>query len=461
MSNYNPGRIRKLLKDAFSEEEFVIFCYDNFREVREQFSAGMTASAKIQLLIEYCDRRNLFSQLLALVNEANPAKYAEYASGQSGPTPSSPVVSTSPTQPTVVNQPPAVTPTSTGVVDNSGERPDVFISYSRRDLEFVTQLHQELTNRHVSAWFDKENIEVGDQWAASIVEGIRDCKVFLLVLSPDSAGSKNVRKEVDLAQRYDKSIVPLVWRTTEIPVAIEYQLAGIQWMDFKEDGSAKNFNDLAEVLRRFLGGTTLTEAASHSDIATESTIPALPKLETVSAGPRQLSGLKKKPTVSPIALGGAVISSVVTTFDLDTTDQDFVNGELKWLFYATDNFLKVRRGEITRNQAIGTPIPPDAQRQSQANNQLLNTIDDFDLQIWEGQIDSGFKRIDTHLRNLNILLDQEAKKGDAGKGDVYLQNQIKGARTEIVKILQELAQLMSQAYGIKVTSPDQLIEYLK
>ena len=161
-----------------------------------------------------------------------------------------------------------------------------------------------------------------------------------------------------------------------------------------------------------------------------------------------------------MAIGGSVISGVVTTFGLDTADQDFVNLELKWLFSAADNFLKIRRGEINRSQPIAVPIPADAQRQPQANNQLLSTVDDFYTQMWEGQIDSGFKRIDTHLKNLNILLDQEARKGDAGKGDVYLQNQIKGARIDIVKILQEMAQLMNQAYGILVISPNQLIELL-
>ena len=130
------------------------------------------------------------------------------------------------------------------------------------------------------------------------------------------------------------------------------------------------------------------------------------------------------------------------------------------LFSAADNFLKVRRGELDRSQEIAAPIPPDAERSPQADNRLLNTVDDFDLQIWEGQVESGFKRVNTHLRNLDILLDQEAKKGDAGKGDVYLQNQIKGARLEIIKVLEEMAQLMNQAYGVLVTSPDQLVQLL-
>jgi hypothetical protein len=172
-----------------------------------------------------------------------------------------------------------------------------------------------------------------------------------------------------------------------------------------------------------------------------------------------LGGLKKQQTTSAIGIGGLVISSIVITLGLAVEEQDFVNNELKWLFGAADNFLKIRRGEISRSQPVAFPIPEDA-RQTTADNQLLRNVDDFDMQIWEGQIESALKRINIHLRNLNILLDQEATKGEAGKGDVYLQNQIKGGRIEVIRILQELAQLMSQAYGVFVTSPDQLVQLL-
>ena len=109
---------------------------------------------------------------------------------------------------------------------------DVFISYSRRDEDFIKQLYQKLIDSGISTWYDRKNIEVGNQWAADIVLGIKECKIFVLVVSPDSTASVNVRKEVDLAMRYQKQIVPLIWRPTDIPVAMEYQLAGIQWIEF-------------------------------------------------------------------------------------------------------------------------------------------------------------------------------------------------------------------------------------
>ena len=83
------------------------------------------------------------------------------------------------------------------------------------------------------------------------------------------------------------------------------------------------------------------------------------------------------------------MSSVVVIAGLNTEDQYFVNEELKWLFSAAEHFQKVRRGEIDRQQPVALPIPPHAEQTSQANNQLLSNLDEFDLKIWERQIESG------------------------------------------------------------------------
>jgi serine/threonine-protein kinase len=199
-------------------------------------------------------------------------------------------------------------PATTDLPEKAPQGQAVFISYSRKDETFIKQLYGVLTSRGLSAWYDRFDIPVGSQWATEIVEGIKNCRVFLLVLSPDSAASPNVRKEVDLAQRYNKQIVPLIWRATDIPVAMEYQLAGIQWMEFKEDASADKFSQLAAVLNRLLGGATMTEAAGAAAIARESTIPPVVEATPKADGGPRLGGLKKKQTVSPLSLGGSVIS---------------------------------------------------------------------------------------------------------------------------------------------------------
>jgi hypothetical protein len=61
---------------------------------------------------------------------------------------------------------------------------DIFISYSRRDLEFVTRLASDLDAKVAGVWFDKSDIRAGQRWRDSIAEGIRACKAVVLVLRP-------------------------------------------------------------------------------------------------------------------------------------------------------------------------------------------------------------------------------------------------------------------------------------
>ncbi|MEK7396921.1 MAG: NACHT domain-containing protein, partial [Candidatus Poribacteria bacterium] len=73
--------IRILLVNAFSDEEFSIFCYDHFREVYDNFADGQTKQKKIQLLIEHIERHNQTGTLLDLIKKHNPDMYAEHESG--------------------------------------------------------------------------------------------------------------------------------------------------------------------------------------------------------------------------------------------------------------------------------------------------------------------------------------------------------------------------------------------
>ena len=56
----------------------------------------------------------------------------------------------------------------------------LFMSYSRRDTEFVDRLIAALATRGMRTWVDRSAIVGGAVWKASITEAIRDCVAFLL-----------------------------------------------------------------------------------------------------------------------------------------------------------------------------------------------------------------------------------------------------------------------------------------
>ena len=77
---WNTEAMRELLSAAFSDEEITTLCFDHFRAVYEDFSVGMSKSAKIQRLVEYCDRHNQMGALANQVQARNPTQYERIAS---------------------------------------------------------------------------------------------------------------------------------------------------------------------------------------------------------------------------------------------------------------------------------------------------------------------------------------------------------------------------------------------
>src|SRR5215216_1753941 len=100
----------------------------------------------------------------------------------------------------------------------------VFISYSRRDSEAVDQIVTRLEAENFTVWLDREDIHGGDLWREAIVEAVDNAYAFVLMLSPSSAASDNVRKEVDLAEGAGKALLPTLLAQTQLPARLRYQL---------------------------------------------------------------------------------------------------------------------------------------------------------------------------------------------------------------------------------------------
>ena len=61
---------------------------------------------------------------------------------------------------------------------------DVFISYSRKDGQVAEQLYESLKNKGLNVWYDKLNLAGrGDEFKAKISNAIRNCKVFIPILT--------------------------------------------------------------------------------------------------------------------------------------------------------------------------------------------------------------------------------------------------------------------------------------
>jgi adenylate cyclase len=105
---------------------------------------------------------------------------------------------------------------------------DIFISYSRKDSQHALALAEQLRASGMEVWIDQHGIAGAEQWATEIVEGIKGCTTFLLLLSGDSVQSENVLRELSLASETRKRILPVDIYPTELPTSFMYPLAGLQ-----------------------------------------------------------------------------------------------------------------------------------------------------------------------------------------------------------------------------------------
>jgi hypothetical protein len=80
------------------------------------------------------------------------------------------------------------------------------------------------------------------------MEGIRDCKAFILVLSPDAAESKYVREEVNKALEMGKTIFPILYRPGKWTGEFESLVKEIQTLDLRSGSYADNFQKLIDGL---------------------------------------------------------------------------------------------------------------------------------------------------------------------------------------------------------------------
>ena len=116
---------------------------------------------------------------------------------------------------------------------------DLFLSYSRRDSEFVRKLADALTDKGKDVWVDVEGIRDAEVFPAALRRAVEQSDGFVFVISPDSVDSEFCEQEVSHAVELGKRIVPLALRRVpddEIPEPIRER----HWIPFDSEADFTN-----------------------------------------------------------------------------------------------------------------------------------------------------------------------------------------------------------------------------
>ena len=267
----NTADIRQYLTSSYSDEELITLCADYFRDVYDNFAVGMTKTAKIQLLLDHCQRRELMPNLLVALERDRPEQYRKRF-GQA-----------------VVEPAPAATP--------QGRDPRlVFISHAHEDAEFAHRLAADLGARGWRVWIAPDSIRPGEKWVDAINRGLEACGVFLVALTPAAVASKWVTDETNVAkemhQEGELRFIPLGVVDCRVPPLWRVH----QRIPFKQDIYATGLAALLTELESVSGQSEVQRpappAAEAETRMMEAITEGLRKVRDDGGDPRELIAMR-------------------------------------------------------------------------------------------------------------------------------------------------------------------------
>ena len=120
----------------------------------------------------------------------------------------------------------------------------VFISYSRKDIDFARKLAGDLEKAGYDVWWDITDLRGGDDWVSTIPQAISSSRYVIVVLSPTSIESEWVRKEYTQALSLRRKIIPIMF----VPCSVPFALNTINFVNFATGEYADNFKKLLSPL---------------------------------------------------------------------------------------------------------------------------------------------------------------------------------------------------------------------
>lgn len=139
-------------------------------------------------------------------------------------------------------------PPQVGAPEASEPSGAMFVSYARANSTLVLPVIEAAQAAGRNFWLDQQGIGAGDGWAGEIVRAIRVAGGVLVMCSKDAFESDHVKREIYLADRYKKRLLPVYIEQAEAPEDFEYFFAGVQTLNLFETPEAERPQALMRVL---------------------------------------------------------------------------------------------------------------------------------------------------------------------------------------------------------------------
>src|SRR5215469_5408066 len=168
---------------------------------------------------------------------------------------------------------------------------EIMISYSLQDAPIAERVRTYLEDNGFSCWTAGRDVLEGEDFGAATARAIQGCRVMVLVFSSAANTSRQIIRELKLADDANRAVVPL--RIEKIVAAgnFAYFLGAAQWVEAIGGPNTEHLQRLDAALRRYVGRGENATAGSQP-IAMPTT-PNQP-LSEHRAGPKTFEPQKKK-----------------------------------------------------------------------------------------------------------------------------------------------------------------------
>jgi hypothetical protein len=115
---------------------------------------------------------------------------------------------------------------------------DIFLSYCRTDKALADRFIEAAKQRGLTVWYD-QLISGGQDWRNSIVEALRNSKSLVILFSEASNDSRQLIKELAIADNFSKLVIPILIEDTEPRGSYLYEMASRNWINLYPNPSSR------------------------------------------------------------------------------------------------------------------------------------------------------------------------------------------------------------------------------
>ena len=123
-----------------------------------------------------------------------------------------------------------------------------FVSHCSKDIKIVEQIVDVLKDCGISYWKAPEMIPAGSNYAKEIPMALKNCSIFLFIVSKASQNSIWVEKEMDSAVNARKKIIPVRIDDTPLNDMYTFYMNNIQMIDIEIEADGRISKDGLEKL---------------------------------------------------------------------------------------------------------------------------------------------------------------------------------------------------------------------